>query len=251
MFSNYRVCRGLAKYLATLNFDCWLVDFQGHGESNKPLRAPDFETMSLQDTEAVLAFVQQQADKPVWWVGHSGGGLAILMYLARNTDKQSQIAGVVTLASQATDAGYTIPRRAFYRLASLLISMIGVTPGRLLGLGPENEFASVMQQWIGWSLSGRWHGADGFDYLQHLADVTVPSMCLAAVADKTIAPPSGCERVYASLGGLNKTFILFGRENGHAEDYTHSRVVSSRNASVDVWPVIGRWLTDTTALSRS
>ncbi len=242
MFSNYRVCRGLAKYLTSLSFECWLVDFQGHGASDKPQVEPDFESMSLQDTAAILAFMKQHQSGPLWWVGHSGGGLSILMYLSRHADRQSDLAGIVTIASQATDAGYSFTRRSLLKLSSVVISLLGVAPGRLLGLGPENEFARVMLQWIDWSLAGSWTGKDRFDYLQQLSTVNLPILSLAAHADKFIAPVSGCNRIYRRVGSADKTFIVFGKKNGYLEDYTHARVVSSRNASVDVWPVIAQWL---------
>lgn len=246
MFSNYRSCRGLAKYLTTLNFECWLLDFQGHGYSDRPEQEPDFETMCLEDTSAVLEFFEGRSALPVWWVGHSGGGLAIAMCLARDPEKQRILSGVVTLASQASDAGFNWNRRVVLSLARVLVRSIGVAPGKLLGLGPENEFSRVMDQWLCWSLAGEWIGANNFDYNLNLSRIRIPSLSIAAVADRFIAPMSGCKKLYENLGGNDKTFIVCGKAAGCLEDYTHARVVSSRNASIDVWPVVGKWLTDHT-----
>ncbi|OED42279.1 hypothetical protein AB833_06390 [Chromatiales bacterium (ex Bugula neritina AB1)] len=242
-FSNHRSCRGLARHLSRCGFNCWLLDFQGHGISETPRIEPDFESMCLADTAAAIDYVAADStDGKTWWIGHSGGGLAILMYLARDPHRQSRLHGLITLASQATEAAAPLSNRVAIRMASLVTSVLRVAPGRLLKLGPENEFAAVMQQWYRWSLSGRWEGSDGFNYLEALKGVTVPSFSLAAAADNFIAPPAGCEKIHRCLGAVDKTYRLCGLHAGDREDYSHARIVSSRNASVDIWPRIAEWL---------
>jgi oxygen-independent coproporphyrinogen-3 oxidase len=235
---------GLAKYLSTLNYDCWLLDFQGHGFSDSPEKAPDFESMCLEDTKAALDYIYKISDMPIWWVGHSGGGLAILMYLARYPQHQNRLAGVVTLASQATDAGLNWRHRTFFQVLRLILRVIGTVPGKALGLGPESEFSRVLDQWLRWSIAKRWTSIDGIDYLASLADIHIPQLVIAGIADKFLAPVSGCEKLYENIGSVDKTFLAIGEEGGFLEDYTHARLVSSRNASIDVWPLVGQWLLD-------
>ena len=242
MFSNFRACRGLAKYLASLGFECWLLDSQGHGLSDKPANDPSFESMSLEDTQAVLEYFSGCEQQPLWWVGHSGGGLAMLMYLSRFPEHQTKVTGLVTLASQTTEAGRSWRSRAIFRVSRIVLKVLNTAPGKLLSLGPENEFASVMDQWLAWSIKGRWSGYDGFDYMHAMQSVTAPVLSLAAVADRFIAPSVGVEKLHRSIGSTDKTFAIFGKAHGHLEDYTHARLISSRNASVDVWPLIGEWL---------
>ncbi len=242
MFSNYRTCRGLAKHLSACNFECWLLDSQGHGFSEKAAEEPDFETMCLEDTKAVLNFLKSRSVLPLWWVGHSGGGLAILMYLARNQGDQMQLSGIVTLASQSFGAGFTWSRRWFFRLCRIATSMAGSVPGKALRLGPENESAAVMNQWLGWSICQTWKGADGFDYKSGVGAIKLPILTLTATGDRYIAPVSGCELLHSAVGSSDKQMVCFGRRYGHLEDYTHSRVVSSRNAAIDVWPLVSEWL---------
>ena len=242
MYSNYRTCRGLARFLAGSNFDCWLLDSQGHGYSDPPLAAPDFETMSLNDTAQALDTVLGCADGPVWWVGHSGGGLAILMHLARYPEQQAKIGGIVLLASQAFGAGYNWRRRLCFALYRLPLYLIKRVPGKALGLGPENEFSPVMNQWLGWTVSRSWLGSDGFDYKGAMGVLQLPVLAMAGAGDRFIAPVSGCRELFDSLGTLEKTFIHCGVESGHAEDFTHARLVSSRGAAADVWPVVRDWL---------
>jgi len=242
MFSNHRTCRGLAGYLTTLNFDCWLVDFQGHGFSDNPDQAPDFERMCLEDTESIFIHIKNKSKTRIWWIGHSGGGLAIYMYLARNTQQQKYLAGLVTLASQATDAAIHFRSRLALTTIRMLLRISKRVPGKILGLGPENESTPVLDQWLRWNISKCWSGTDGFDYLTHLANIRIPALTLAGTADKFIAPVSGCKLLHECLGSRDKTFLLCGKQGGFLEDYTHDRLISSRNASTDVWPRIGKWL---------
>ena len=242
MFSNYRTCRGLASYLTTQHYDCWLLDYQGHGLSDHPDHAPDFESMCLEDTESTLDFIQSSSDKPIWWLGHSGGGLAILMFLARNPDRQEKLAGIITLASQATDAGLSWQHRLVFRVSRILLKFTKTVPGKPLGLGPEKEYSSVLDQWLLWSIAKHWSGTDDFDYLAHMADIKIPTLMISGVGDRFIAPTSGCKRLHDNLASTDKTFLLLGKDNGFLEDYTHDRLISSRNASTDVWPLIGQWL---------
>lgn len=242
-FSNHRSCSGLAKYLAKAGCECWVLDFQGHGHSSCPVTHPSFESMCLDDTEAAILFLQKRyPTQKIHFVGHSGGGLAILMYLARNPLMQESIGHVVTLASQATHAGVLKRNRWAIRLASLITRLLGFAPGRWLGIGPEHEFGRVMSQWYRWSLEGRWLGADGFDYEAALPKLDQPLLCLAAEADTFIAPQDGCRHVFDLYGSGVKEYQVCGISTGFLENYTHARIISSSSAAKDIWPRIYNWL---------
>jgi pimeloyl-ACP methyl ester carboxylesterase len=73
--------------------------------------------------------------KKIFWVGHSGGGLAIWMHLARFPNTQERLNGVVTLASQATEAAHSIANRAMIYCASVATKALGFVPGKWLRLG--------------------------------------------------------------------------------------------------------------------
>lgn len=105
-FSNAQTCARLATYLADNGFDCWILELRGHGRSEVGPVHPDFERFSEFDVPAALGAVRQHTQqKRLFWIGHSGGGLVSLMYLARHPEACGQVGGIVTLASQATDAG--------------------------------------------------------------------------------------------------------------------------------------------------
>jgi oxygen-independent coproporphyrinogen-3 oxidase len=242
-FSNAQVCTRLARYLAENGFDCWILELRGHGRSAAGSVHPDFERFSEFDVPAALHAVRQRTKKEqLFWVGHSGGGLVLLMHLARHPEERPKVKGIVTLASQATEAGATWTGRAKIALGAMTNNLIGYAPGPLLKLGPENEFRGVMNQWFRWNWNGRWTGKDGFDYLEALKQVEVPALCFAGGGDRFIAPYRGCRRVYDALGSVDKRMALCAKSEGYGEDYSHSRIIASRRAQQEIWPTISEWL---------
>jgi oxygen-independent coproporphyrinogen-3 oxidase len=242
-FSNAQTCTRLATYLAENGFDCWILELRGHGRSEVGPVHPDFEQFSELDVPAALRAVRQKTqNKQLFWVGHSGGGLVPLMHLARHPEACAQIKGIVTLASQATDAGVTWSGWAKIALSAVGNNVMGYAPGPLFKLGPENEFRGVMNQWFRWNWNGRWTGTDGFDYLEGLRRIEVPALCFAGGGDRFIAPYQGCRRLYSALGGLDKQMVFCAKSEGYGEDYSHARIITSSRAQQEIWPIISEWL---------
>jgi oxygen-independent coproporphyrinogen-3 oxidase len=242
-FSNAQVCRLLARYLARDGFDCWILEFRGHGQSDPGSIHPDFERLALFDVPTALDAVRRQTRREdLFWVAHSGGGLALLMHLARYPEACTQIRGLVTLATQATDAGATWNGRAKIALGALATNTLGRAPGRMLKLGPQDEFRGVMNQWFRWNWTGRWTGTDGFDYLRALEKIDVPALCVAGAGDRFIAPYSGCRKLYNALGSLDKRMVYGAKSEGFGEDYGHARIIASRRSQQEIWPIILEWL---------
>ncbi len=252
-FSNHRSVRGLAQLLAIHGFDCWTLDFQGHGHSDNPAKEPDFDSMCIEDAAAALDFLKQRYPKQsIVWIGHSGGGLAVLTLLARKPEYASAIKSIVTLASQATHAAKVPKNRFVIQVSNVITRLLGFAPGKYFKLGPENEFGAVMAQWYRWSLSGRWLGSDGFDYFEALSNVNLPTLMLSGTGDTFIAPPAGCRAIFDKLGSDQKHYQECGLESGFLENYNHARLVSSRSAAREIWPAILNWLqTDANGRSSS
>jgi oxygen-independent coproporphyrinogen-3 oxidase len=243
-FSNANVCTRLAAYLAEHGFDCWILELRGHGRSLAGPAAPDFEWFAEYDVPAALDAVRATTRRSdVLMLGHSGGGLVFLMHLARHPEVSVHVRGLVTLAAQATGAGATWSGRTKISLFALGTRVLGYTPGPLLGLGPQNEFGPVIGQWCGWNWRGRWVGRDGFDYGAALRSLTVPALCLAGAGDRFIAPVAGCRELFEALGSSDKRFLECGLAHGFAEDYTHARIIASRAARQEIWPLVLDWLT--------
>ncbi len=245
-FSNYRTCAGLARYLTGRGHDCWLLDFEGHGCSNKVLPTADFEAMFLSGANAALDHIVANTEGRIHWVGHSGGGLAALMALARRPELTKQMHSLVMLGSQACDAGHSVSHRAVLRLSLILTRMLGFVPARALRLGPEDEVAEVMLQWYRWNLRAHWQGSEGFDYLEALREqeslAYLPVLSMAGTGDRYIAPPAACRKLHELLPGTANVWQECGIDQNFAEDFTHSRLISSRAAAREIWPRIADWL---------
>ena len=244
-FSNAQVCGKLAAFLAAHGFDCWIVELRGHGQSQRGGGNPDFQHLADFDVPTALEAVRRWTGKSqAFLLGHSGGGLAFLMHLARNPRSCEHVKGIVTLASQATEAGTTSRSRLKIVGFAAINNLLGYLPGPTLGLGPENEFRGVMNQWFWWNWSRRWLGRDGFDYSRALSHVDVPALVLAGVGDRFIAPVLGCQKLYGLLGSQDKQLMICGKATGFAEDYDHTRIIASRSARKEIWVTILRWMRD-------
>jgi oxygen-independent coproporphyrinogen-3 oxidase len=241
-FSNAGICARLAGYLAGHGFDCWILELRGHGASQRAVPAPSFEAFGRLDVPAALEAVRAHTAQPVFLVGHSGGGLAFLMHLVRQPSARTDVRGVVLLGSQATEACATWRGRLFVAFGRLTDVTLGYTPGRALGLGPEDEPGGVLTEWYRWNRTRRWTGQDGVDYLTELGDLSVPALCVAGAGDRFIAPPAGCRRLYDALGSADKAWFLAARSEGFSEDFGHARLIASRAAQREIWPRVRDWL---------
>jgi pimeloyl-ACP methyl ester carboxylesterase len=242
-FSNGQICSRLARHLAESGFDAWVLELRGHGRSQAPPAAADFESFGLYDAPAAIGAVRAASGvRLLHLIGHSGGGLAFLMYLARHPEHVAGVASLVTMASQATDACSTLKGQLIVRGAHLLTSLLGYTPGPALRLGPENERKGALASWFRWNYTRTWTGRDGFDYLSALRQVVVPTLVLAGAGDRVIAPVGGCRKLYQALGSREKDFVVAGRSQGFRQDYAHARLIASRAAQDEVWPRVIAWL---------
>jgi oxygen-independent coproporphyrinogen-3 oxidase len=166
----------------------------------------------------------------------------VLSLLARRPSFIPSLKAIVTVASQTTHAAKRRKNRIIILLSSVITRLLGFAPGKIFKLGPENEFGPVMTQWYQWSLSQKWLAADGFDYLQALNTISTPTLMLSGTGDTFIAPPGGCRALFDRIGSNDKDYQECGLSTGYAEDYNHSRIITSVSASKEIWPLISTWL---------
>ncbi|MGO9021655.1 MAG: alpha/beta fold hydrolase [Syntrophobacteraceae bacterium] len=243
-FSNARVCLALAGYLASIGFRCWVLDWRGHGESGAAPRQTTFDSVAQLDVPAVLqAVLERVGSRPVFWLGHSGGGLLGAMWAARNAAlAHTRLRGLLMLGSQATLAGARLHNRLLIRCIDFLISAIRSAPGHYLGVGPEPENPQMMRQWCRWNIEGKFSGDDRFDYSAALKRLQIPVLALSGAGDTFIAPSDGCRRLAYAFGGADITFHECGVATGFAENYTHDRLILSKPARREIWPLLASWM---------
>ncbi len=163
------------------------------------------------------------------------------MYIARNPEAREMVRALVTLGSQATEAAATLRGKVSATRIMLINKLAGPARRRLLGLGPEDDFRGIVNQWFRWNWRRRWLGNDGVDYLEAAKSIAVPTLCFEGAGDRDIAPVPGCRLIYEALGGNDKQFVVCGRASGFSEDSDHARIIASRAARHEIWPRILDW----------
>lgn len=229
--------RGLAAFLQERGHDVWLLDWRHHGGSaREPARFQwHFEDLILRDAPAALTEVRRETGHhECVWIGHSFGGVIGLAALAR--DSGTGPTAIVTLGTPDPATGPF--RRAFAWLTALLCRAMGRFPARTLRLGPEDEPALVLSEWMMWNVRGRWTGSDGFDYLAALRHMATPFLSIAGSGDRLFAPPAACRALVSRLGGggAHMTFVVV-RPN-----LDHRGLLLDPRANEHCWPVLADWI---------
>jgi oxygen-independent coproporphyrinogen-3 oxidase len=242
MISNSEAVRDLGWYLTQLGFDCWLLEWGGHGQSTAFNKRQDFEYPAFNDLPtAISKIIQVTGQQRVYWVSHSGGCHLALMYLARNPERQEKFAGLVTIGAQATDAALGLKHKVRALMLWWVTNLFGQTPRALVSVGTEGEPTRLLAQWSKWNLRGKWMGEDGFDYMNGLAKIKIPALIFAGSNDD-IAPVSGCKKVYEAIGSVDKTWLVCSISNHFSKDFTHGKLIRGEAAKNEIFPQVGEWL---------
>ena len=241
---------GFARELARRGFEAWVVDLRGHGESQRPAPGErwNFDDWGRFDIPAVIRAVRAEDRTPLL-VGHSAGGASILAALAGTAGFESQVSAAIIVATP-------LPWLQNWRYAGALAMRfasrhLGRFPARLLRLGPEDELPGVMEQWMDWNIRGHWIGRDGTDYSEALGGITLPLLFLAGTGDHRFAPPDACRGLSELVGSPDKLFIEAGLATGFRRDYDHVELIVSRDARLEVWPLLADWLAAHARFSRA
>jgi pimeloyl-ACP methyl ester carboxylesterase len=233
---------GFARFLAGCGYDVWCLEPRGHGASDRPTRAQrwTFDDWARRDLPAAIDKITSHA-RPGVLIGHSAGGAAIIAALAADPLLQARLRGIVLI-------GTPLPwlqrwRGIGARAIRAYSQRTRWFPARALGIGPEDELAGVMAQWMTWNIDGTWTGDDGMDYGARFERLSLPALIIAATGDKLWAPPSACRALFTMLGSRDKTFLQCGTGTGFGADFDHVSVIVSREAQAEIWPLIRNWVT--------
>ncbi len=230
---------GFARELATRGYDAWVLDPRGHGLSERQGRGGRwrFDDWARRDAPATIGTALARRDGFV--IGHSAGGAAALVAVATDPALRERVRGMVVI-------GTPFPwLQPFSRIGAHALRMasrlLGRFPARALRLGPEDELAGVMIQWMDWNLAGAWSGDDGTDYGQAIAALDVPLLVVAAAADRW-APPPACHALLDAVASRDVTWLMLGRRTGCSHDFGHVDMLVGRTARAEVWPRILHWM---------
>ena len=240
--SNGESMKDLAEHLKEQGFDCWLLEWGGHGQSEAASSRNNFESPAFSDTPTAIEYVLKQTGHPqVNWVSHSGGGHLPLMYLARSPENQMKFASIVSIGAQATDGALGISAQLRACVLWGITHLYGQTPKAIVSVGTEGEPTLLLAQWARWNLLRNWKGQDGFNYMPALGRILTPSLIVAGSNDD-IAPASGCRKFFEALGGKSNAWLLCGKTHGFSKDYSHGQLIRGRAAQSEIYPKVSAWL---------
>jgi pimeloyl-ACP methyl ester carboxylesterase len=232
------------------------------------------DDQSFYDVPAILDYIEAATgDNQVNWVGHSLGGMLLFPYI-EFAQEPNRIATFVAMGSpaflaEAPDRDMLRSSRGLRVLTTLVSTgrlgrplMFFRPPGlasidsyyytaenvdrrtisRFYGYTLENPGKGAMKQLDPYLEYGRLVSADGrVDYTAYLGRVRVPILYVAGEGD-ILASMNSMIQTSDATGSPDKTFLRFGRREGHRADYGHCDLVWSRNAPAEIFPVVADWL---------
>ncbi|MFT4021497.1 MAG: alpha/beta fold hydrolase [Acinetobacter sp.] len=243
-FSDMRVCLGIAKYLAHQGYCCFILEWRGHGKSIKVNKPYNFETVALHDFKAAFDYLSNNMKiDDFHCITHSGGGICLTMLLINYPMYTEKISSITFVACQVF--GAASDRLSLFKLilAKYSAKVLGYIPAKHFKLGVIDEKYDIMRQWFDWNIYKNFFSHYyPLDYRQSMPELDIPIYTICGSGDKFIAPVEGCYKFLKAFKNKNNKFQEFGLKYHNLEDYTHSRIILSQNASKEVWPTILQWI---------
>lgn len=242
-FSNKNICLGIANYFAIQGYCCYIMEWRNHGKSRPTKTRFNFETIALYDINTVFNYLFDDLRlKSIHCVTHSGGGIALSMFLIKHNIYNHKIDSITMFACQVFGAGLR-KNKIKILLSKYLTLLIGYIPAQKIRLGPHNESYYTMKQWFDWNLKKKFDSTDKkFDYKINMVDVTAPIYSISAKGDTFIAPSVGCKMFLESFNNPDNILKVYSTDNGSLENYDHSRIIMSRNSAKEIWPSVLKWI---------
>lgn len=220
----------LARAFAARGVAVHVHEWRGLGSSS--LRASrdvdwGYRELLLHDIPATLALAMRDGT-PLTLGGHSLGGQLAACTAALHPDA----ADALWLAASGSPWPRAFPRRTrawlplAYRLLRAIARLNGALPGRRLGFG-GNEARSVIRDWSGTALSGRYAAPGVGDLEPRLAVLDVPVRA-AVLRDDWLAPESSLRYLVGKTAASSIAVDFFdgARLGVHADHFAWMRAPS-------------------------
>ncbi|WP_352259796.1 alpha/beta fold hydrolase [Psychrobacter sp. TB55-MNA-CIBAN-0194] len=261
-FSDKQTCLKIAEYLAALGHHCYIMEWRGHGDSSMPKEKFNFETVATYDYEATFRyFFEELKIENLHCITHSGGGIGLIMFLIQNPRYIDKINSISMFACQAYGAASKPISHAKIIAAKIITRLLGFIPARKLKMGACDESYHTMSQWYDWNLRRNFKSSfikqstfnqastdtngvadELLDYRQQMPNITIPVYAISARGDSFISPTHGCQMLFDDFKNPANVFREYALSHGDLDDYTHSRIMISRNAAKEIWPTVTDWI---------
>lgn len=241
-FSDKRVCRGIATFLANKGYHAWILEWREHGSSGGNDRPFNFESIGLEDIPAALGYLKEvEKLENIDAVTHSGGGICLTMALVKYPHYGTFIKSMTIFGCQAFGAANRSSNYLKILFGKYLGILLGTFHGRKMGRAHDESYYT-MKQWYEWNLERKFLGEDGRDYRAAMSSIEIPVFSIAAKGDTLIAPAEGCKLFLDAFQNPANRFWLLSQEAGNLEDYDHGRIMHSSSASKEIWPEVLGWM---------
>ncbi|HWE31701.1 MAG TPA: alpha/beta fold hydrolase [Polyangia bacterium] len=266
----------LAKHLAGLGFDVFIVELRGRGFSLRPklfsgLRYDwSFDDYAERDLPCAAEIIMRTTGaRALHVVGFSTGALAAYAWLS-DPHRAIEVASLVSIGGAASFkrlgkvlSGRLIRSFRFLRHRWILRVLAPVSgywhPSPLQIIhNPENLDGAIQRrimvnmianfsrnellQYSDWILNDVFRSIDQRrDYRAELQRITVPSLFLAGPRD-ALSPPDAVKDTHDAVAAGDKQFVLCSRAQGLSVNYGHFDLVVGAKAGIEIFPVISGWL---------
>ncbi len=238
--SSYLLAAGFADHLAARGIEVFLLDFRGHGKSDRP-PSWTFDDLVTLDLPAAVGAAAEAAGVPpsrLGYLGHSLGGLVGLAGFATGAAPAPE-----RMALLATSIWLEGPRGSRFRRAIMTALAAagwptGRVPIRKLRIGSDDESYPYMAQLATWARTGRWTSRGGRDYGAALSDLRVPVYAASGAGD-WMCRPADAEALRAAIPTA-LPLRRVGVEYGDACDPNHFELFT-RPELAPFWDELAAW----------
>lgn len=243
---NFAVVHGLGEYsgryerfaqgVARFQMATWAIDLRGHGDSAGQRGHVDSWSQWIDDTAALVRYVESQTSGEVVPLGHSFGGVVVLS--AIRSGKLPNARRFV-LSSPALKLKATVPAwkstlgKMMSNIAPTLSMSNEVDPGtvsRVAEVVEAYRTDPLVHSKISSRLYAEWQRAAA-ENLARAVDIRIPFLILAGTADRLI-DPEGSRQLQAAAPTMSDLRILDGRYHEPFND----------RGAEEVFSVIAEWL---------
>jgi pimeloyl-ACP methyl ester carboxylesterase len=271
--------RSLALYLRERGYDVWVLELRGRGGSARRRREGppyDYDVTDFVEKDvpaAIERVLSVTGARRVNWIGHSLGGIVIYALFSKGLTA-GRVKTLVTLGSpgrliplphlrvialitgvlrflpavyQIVPARFFAPLLGYWNPRSLLImiepeNLSGPMIRRALVNVVANVSRRVQLQFNDWVLGGPPSRREGlYALLEHMERINIPCLFIAGTKDR-IVRPEAVRVAYRAVSSRDRTFLVFGRSEGHRRDYGHGDLGIGDHVADEVFPAIEAWL---------
>jgi len=271
--------RSLAEDLAHAGFDCYVSELRGAraDEHALPLGSYGLDDYMACDIPAIVEAARAASGQQrLHWVGHSLGGILLMLYAIEHPD--APIARFVAIGSSLDYRPGRSVYQDLHRVRGLLQSWLHEVPfdrfshwnALSAGYGPSllpekmnfwrsNVERKIMRDMLQrgftrvpmrllldldstFAPGGFSRAAGEVEYLSRTEDFCVPSCLIVGTRDVQCGEIAVDETARLLSRAPELRVARFGKSHGHVDDYGHFDLIVGKRAQREVWPTIRGFL---------